>query len=89
MKTGSNKDVLMKTTFKRLLMIQILSSFSAFIGPLIDGIIVSDFMGPEYMTREGARNACKRVPAKGKYISILAAYEGMSEDDLHAEYLGA
>ena len=41
------------------------------------------------ITREGARNACKRVPAKGKYISVLAAYEGMSEDDLQAEYLGA
>ena len=49
----TEKDVLMKLTFKRLLMIQILSSLATFIGPMVDGIIISDFLGPAYMAAFG------------------------------------
>mgnify|MGYP003316631086 CR=1 FL=1 len=53
MKTLSKQDILMKETYKRLLIIQVLSSLSTFLGPLIDGIIVSDFLGAEYMAAFG------------------------------------
>ena len=53
MKTINDQDMLMKLTFKRLLSIQILSALSTFLGPLIDGIIVSDFLGSAYMAAFG------------------------------------
>lgn len=43
----------MKLTFRRLLAIQILSSLSTFLGPLIDGIVVSDFLGSAFMAAFG------------------------------------
>ena len=53
MKNVADKDMLMKIKFKDLLLIQILSSLSTFIGPFIDGIIVSDFLGSAHMAAFG------------------------------------
>ena len=39
------------------------------------------------LTREGVRQACKRKTAPGKYVSLLAAHEGMSVDEFCAAYL--
>ena len=39
------------------------------------------------LTKEGVRYACKCVPAKEKYISRLAAYEGIPVDEFCAAYL--
>lgn len=53
MRPVSDRDRLMKITFRDLLLIQILSSLSTFVGPLIDGIIISDFLGSDYMAAFG------------------------------------
>ena len=42
-----------------------------------------------HLTHEGVRVACKRVPAHEQYVSLLADYEGMSVEELLAEYLPA
>ena len=39
-----------------------------------------------YLTNEGVRVACKRVPANEQYVALLAAHEGMSVEDFLAEY---
>lgn len=53
MKPQTHQDILMKQTYKRLLTIQVLSSLSTFLGPLVDGIVVSNFLGSEYMAAFG------------------------------------
>ena len=50
---NEKKDILMKSNFRRLLMIQVVSSMSAFIGPIIDGIVISDFLGASFMAAFG------------------------------------
>ena len=50
---GKSPMLLMKNAFKKLLTIQILSSLASFIGPLIDAIIIGDFLGSEYIAAFG------------------------------------
>ena len=40
----SKKDVIMTTTFRHLLVVQILSNITGLIGPFIDGIIISNLL---------------------------------------------
>lgn len=49
----SKKDVILTTTFRHLLWVQILSNITGLIGPFIDGIVISNFLGSVSMAAFG------------------------------------
>lgn len=49
----SKKDVITTTTFRHLLLVQVLSNITGLIGPFIDGIIISNFLGSVSMAAFG------------------------------------
>lgn len=49
----SKKDVITTTTFRHLLIIQVLSNITGLVGPFIDGIVISNFLGSVSMAAFG------------------------------------
>lgn len=49
----SKKDIITTTTFRHLLFIQILSNITGLVGPFIDGIVISNFLGSVSMAAFG------------------------------------
>lgn len=78
----SKKDVIMTTTFRHLLVVQILSNITGLIGPFIDGIIISNFLGSVSMAAFGIANP---IPI------VLAAISGIfnsGSQALAGRYMG-
>lgn len=78
----SKKDVIMTTTFRHLLVVQILSNITGLIGPFIDGIIISNFLGAVSMAAFGIANP---IPI------VLAAISGIfnsGSQALAGRYMG-
>lgn len=78
----SKKDVIIATTFRHLLFIQILSTITGLIGPFIDGIVISNFLGPVSMAAFGIASP---IPI------VLAAISGIfnsGSQALAGRYMG-
>ena len=78
----SKKDVITTTTFRRLLLIQVLSNITGLVGPFIDGIVISNFLGSVSMAAFGIATP---IPI------VLAAISGIFNSGFQAiagRYMG-
>ena len=78
----SKKDYILATTFRHLLFLQILSSITGLIGPFIDGIVISNFLGSVSMAAFGIASP---IPI------VLAAISGIfnsGSQALAGRYMG-